>query len=81
MVQTEVIWNLPTDPAADAVITAKLQELIDQGKEAATPLIFDRGDQKIVARWWVDEPTAIQWVDFVEQHQPRLFSAEIIHNG
>jgi len=79
MVQTEVIWNLPTDPATDAAVQAKAQELVDQGKQAATPLVFERGDKKIAARWWVDEPTAIQWVDFCEQYLP--YSAEVINNG
>ena len=79
MIQTEVIWNLPTDPATDAAVLAKAQELKDQGKEAATPLVFERGDQKITARWWVDEPTALAWIDFCEPYLP--YSAQIINNG
>lgn len=79
MVQTEVVWNLPTDPATVDAIQIKAQELIDQGKQAATPLVVVRGDKRYTARWWTDEPTAIGWVDFCEPYGP--FSAAVINNS
>lgn len=79
MVQTEVVWNLPTDPATVDAIQIKAQELIDQGKQAATPLVVVQGNKRYTARWWTDEPTAIGWVDFCEPYGP--FSAAVINNG
>jgi hypothetical protein len=78
MTQTEVIWDLPSDPAADQAVLAKAQELEAQGKQAATPLTIIRGMQRITARWWIDEPTAVSWIEFCEQYNP--FSATIINN-
>ena len=79
MIQTEVVWNLPVDPATQTAVQNKAQELVDQGKQAATPLLFVRGDKQYAARWWTDEPTAIEWVDFCELYGP--FSAAVINNG
>lgn len=76
MVQTEVVWNLPTDPVTVDVVLAKAQELKDQGKEAATPMAVVSGGKRYTARWWIDEATAIQWVDFCEPFGP--YSAEVI---
>lgn len=79
MIQTEVVWNLPVDPVILDAVLAKAQELIDQGKQAATPLVFVQGNKQYTARWWTDEPTAIGWVDFCEPYGP--FSAAVINNG
>ena len=78
MVQTEVVWNLPTDPATVSAVLAKAQELVDQGKQAASPMAYSQGDKNYVARWWTDEPTAIEWIDFCETFGP--YSAEVINN-
>jgi len=78
MFQTELVWNLPADPGTISDVLAKAQELIDQGKQAASPLNVIRGDKHHTARWWTDEPTAIGWIDFCEPYGP--YSAKIINN-
>lgn len=74
-IQTKVVWNLPIDPATASALETKARELQSQGK-----LIDSHShatiDTYTMGRWWIDQPAASEWLDFVVPYGP--VSAEII---
>lgn len=69
-IETQVTWSKPTDPAAMTLVQAKAKELADTGKEVGNVIINDGETQVVVNRFWIDEPTANEWIGFVNVYNP-----------
>lgn len=76
--ETQVTWSKPTDPATMSAVQTKAQEMITAGKEVGNVVINDGDTQVVVNRFWVDEPTANEWITFVTGYNP--VSAVIVSN-
>jgi hypothetical protein len=77
-VTTQVVWTYPTPQETIDLITAKGNELIAEGKGIGTAINAQGPgpDQVTITRAWTDEPTALEWIAFVELYDP--VSATII---
>lgn len=71
-VSTQVVWNIPTPQETINAVDARADELIADGKEIGTATIVQgpEPDQVTYTRTWIDEPTAVAWVAFVESYGP-----------
>jgi hypothetical protein len=65
-----VIWNLPIDPDTITAITARAQQLYDQGKEISAPIFVNTETQETVNRFWIDTVTAEEWIAYVLTYNP-----------
>jgi hypothetical protein len=71
-VSTQVIWATPVPQETIDAIDARADELIADGKEIGTPVRVQdfQTNQVTFTRTWIDEPTAVAWVAFVESYGP-----------
>lgn len=78
--QTNVVWNQPMDQATIDAITAYantpeiLAEQVQPVQVIGIPGPGENQTTKI--RYWIEEPSAVNWVNFVLQYNP--VSTEII---
>lgn len=77
-IETQVVWNKPTDQYAMLYVQQKAQELIAEGKEVGNVVLIDGDTQLTVNRFWIDTATAEEWISFVTNYNPA--SAVIINN-
>lgn len=71
-IQTQVIWEIPIDPSTTQDIITQSNQLIGEGKEIGD-FIKTTGpgiNQVSFIRTWIDEPTALMWIEFVQQYNP-----------
>lgn len=70
-IETQVVWSVATtSPETIAIVNAKAQELINQGKEVGNVIFTRTSQQTIVNRFWIDSATAQEWIDFVVPYNP-----------
>lgn len=76
MVQTQVIWTLPIDPAAGNLILQKSIEMGNLETQAPEHYLGPNPNEETWNRFWVDEASANQWITFIIDFNP--VSATII---
>jgi hypothetical protein len=71
-IQTQVIWSYTTSEETVALVEAKGNELTAEGKEIGEAVLTHDPDtqQTTAVRTWVDEPTAQEWIAFVQEYDP-----------
>lgn len=67
---TRVIWTNPLDPAVAAQLTAKGDETMNLQTQAPTINIDPETNNIVAVRYWIDLPSANDWITYVNQFNP-----------
>ena len=78
-VTTQVVWSMTSPQETIDLLHARVTEHGADGKEVGTATMVKDYDNKQVTfiRTWIDEPTALEWLAFIQSYGP--ISAAVVN--